>query len=305
MRYLESRPYEEIARTLNRSVHHTRACATKRSSACAPPSPGRAPPIPEAFPVSHRKSSAQQLRELAEVRPEAKDVQRAIAATRAAVVAASSQQRPTVWSLIMQRPRSFAAAATLFLAAILALAIAGGHAPQMAFAQVVEQVETHENGPVPRNTRSTIRREGEPRGPSTVTKIMILGRHRERKEVLAETPGEPLEPGHRWGRSGIGVSIDDLQRGKYVWLDPKKRTFQEMKGFLSISVDDGQIPKRRPLPPQRSTSTLACGTFQPNRLKSCQNARSRASASSASARSRSMSGRGASTRGPAPTGSTP
>lgn len=197
--------------------------------------------------MSRNKSLRQQLRELAELRPEAEDARRAIAAARAAVLAASSQPRPTLWSLVMQRPRSFAAAATLLVAAVLAIALAGGNAPQLAFAQVLDQVDQTKTVQY-LETRSTIEREGEPRGPSTVTKIMILGRHRERKEVLAETPGEPLEPGHTWSRSGIGVSINDLERGKYVWLDPKKKTFREIKGFLSMSIDDGTISETKAAP---------------------------------------------------------
>jgi outer membrane lipoprotein-sorting protein len=191
----------------------------------------------------------QQLRELAELRPEAERARQAIAAARAAVIAASTQQpRTTLWSFIMQRPRSFAAAATLLLAAALALAFfSGGHAPQAAFAQIVAEVDKTKTVQY-LETRSTIPRAGEPRGPSTVTKVMILGRHRERKEVLAETPGEPLEPGHSWTRVSIGVSIDDLERGKYVWLDPKKKIFQEMKGVLSISVDDGKVTETKAAP---------------------------------------------------------
>jgi outer membrane lipoprotein-sorting protein len=191
----------------------------------------------------------QQLRELAELRPEAEQSRQAIAAARAAVVAASSQQpRTTLWSLVMQRPRSFAAAATLLVAAALALAFfSGGHAPQAAFAQVVAEVDKTKTVQY-LETRSTIPRAGEPRGPSTVTKVMILGRHRERKEVLAETPGEPLEPGHSWTRIALVVSISDLERGKLVTLDPERKLFSEAKTLLSISPDDMKITETEVAP---------------------------------------------------------
>jgi outer membrane lipoprotein-sorting protein len=198
--------------------------------------------------MSRNKSLRRQLRELAELRPEPEDARRAIAAARAAVVAASGQPRPTLWSLVMQRPRSFAAAATLLVAAVLALAFfSGGASPQSAFAQVVEQIDRTKTVQYV-ETRSTISRAGEPRGPSTVAKVMILGRHRERKETLAETPGEPLEPGHRWGRSPIGVSINDLEHGKMVWLDPANKRFHESKVILSLSPDDGTVHETKVAP---------------------------------------------------------
>jgi hypothetical protein len=190
--------------------------------------------------MSRNKSLRRQLRELAELRPEAEDARRAIAAARTAVIAASGQSRPTLWSLVMQRPRSFAAAATLLVAALLAIALSGGNSPQSAFAQVLDQLDRTKTVQY-LETRSMIPRGDEPRGPSTVTQVMILGRYRERREILAETAGEPLEPGHSWSRSSRVITISDLEHGKLVTLDPVKKTFREVKTLLGISPEDMKV----------------------------------------------------------------
>jgi hypothetical protein len=194
--------------------------------------------------MSPNKSLRQKLRELAELRPEAEDARRAIAAARAAVVAAAHPPRPTPWSFVMQRPRSFAAAATLLVAAVLAIAFSGGGSPRLAFAQVLAQVDQAKTVQY-LETRSTIPRGDEPRGPSTVTQVMILGRYHERKEVLAETAGEPLEPGHSWTRSSRVVMISDLEHGKLVTLDPVRKTFHEVTTLLSISADDLKVSESK------------------------------------------------------------
>lgn len=197
--------------------------------------------------MTSKKSLRQQLRDLAEVRPEADDARRAIAAARAAVIAASSQPRPTLWSLVMQRPRSFAAAAMLLVAAALAFVLTAGNAPRSAFAQVLERVEGAKTVQY-LETRTTIPHAGEPRGPITLVRVMILGRHRERREVLAETPGEPLEPGHSWERTPIRTMISDLEHGKIVWLDPKKKVFGEVKAFFSLTPDEKKVTETKVAP---------------------------------------------------------
>jgi outer membrane lipoprotein-sorting protein len=193
----------------------------------------------------------QTLRELAQIRPSDDATRRALAAAHAALQSSASPRsvsrvRETFWSFLMHHRRS-AAVGVLLIAALVAFLLLSSPSTSPAFAQVVDEVNRAKTVQY-LETRTDIPRAGEPRGPITVSKVMILGRHRERKEVLTETPGEPLEAGHSWSRSAIGVFISDLEHGKVVSLDPKQKIFTEAKSFFSISPDDGKISETKTAP---------------------------------------------------------
>jgi outer membrane lipoprotein-sorting protein len=185
-----------------------------------------------------------QLRELAELRPTSEATQRAMASVREALLT-QPQGQQSLWSFVMQHRRP-AAAAALAASLVAAILLLNGQA-KPAFAQVVDRVERTKSVQY-LETHILVPRAGEPRGPMTTTRVMILGRSLERKEMIAETAGEPLEAGHSWTRRSSGISINDYANGKLVFLDPKKKTFSEAKKILGLSGTDGKVTETKVAP---------------------------------------------------------
>jgi hypothetical protein len=182
-----------------------------------------------------------QLRALAQIEPDAESTRRALVRVRAAIARPSRSDFSNPWSFLMTHRRSaIAAAATLLVATGIAVSVLNSAPRSIAFAQVVDHVQQTKTCQYT-ETRSTIPRGDEPRGPTTVAKVMILGRSRERKEWISSTAGDPLPEGHMWTQIALGISISDLAAGKLVLLDPKTKTFSETKTILGISPDDGKV----------------------------------------------------------------
>jgi outer membrane lipoprotein-sorting protein len=182
-----------------------------------------------------------QLRELAQISPEPDATRRAMARAKAAVVESSRSPSTNPWGFLMHHRRSaVAAVATLLAAAVLMFAMLSGGPRSAAFAQVaanigrtrsVQYIEMH----------STIPRGNEPQRPTTIAKVMILGRSLERKEVLASTEGDPPIVGHPWDGVTRGVTITDYANEKLVWLDVESKTFSEQTVIVKISGRNGKI----------------------------------------------------------------
>lgn len=189
------------------------------------------------------------LRELAQFTPDAESTRRAIAAARATIVEASPNYPINHWRVIMLRPKfAISAAAVLIAIAAVALLALSDSSRNVAFAQVVGEVERAKTVQYV-ETRSDLPRAGEPAGPTEVTKVTIVGRSLERKEVVSATEGDPLPEGHTWTKPQVGiVLISDLARGKIVALDTNNKTFSEVKAFFGISPDDGKLSESKVKP---------------------------------------------------------
>jgi hypothetical protein len=144
---------------------------------------------------------------------------------------------------MQHRRTTFAAAASLIALAGLVFLLLGEMAPTVAFADVVGKAGEAKTVQYT-ETRSDIPRPGEPRGPSHVTKVIILGKHRERREVVSATKGDPLPDGAVWSEATVGrVSISNLATGGIVSLDTNAKRFSRITGFLSINPDDGKVSR--------------------------------------------------------------
>ncbi|MEX2316255.1 MAG: hypothetical protein WD669_03820 [Pirellulales bacterium] len=200
--------------------------------------------------MDHETSVQRVFDELATIEPDKDSVQRAIARARDCVHSQSAVPQSHSWGRV-NGGRQLATAAGLLLAISLAAWFAlGSSARTVAFTEVQQQLDAvrtvqylHTSSPIPR--------EGKKRRPSWVTRHQILGRYRERKEVLSVTPGEKLEEGNRWNAPAVGrVSIIDLQRGKMISLTPETKHYNFITGFVSISPDDGSLQRSemKPVP---------------------------------------------------------
>ena len=119
---------------------------------------------------------------------------------------------------------------------------------RMAFAQVVEQLQRVKTVQYT-ETRSHLPRPGKPAGPTTVTKYWIQGRSQQRQEIVSTTKGDPLPEGRAWSIAPVGMaSVSNLVTGKTVSLDTKEKVFSEIKGFLSIDPDTGELNETKPHP---------------------------------------------------------
>jgi outer membrane lipoprotein-sorting protein len=184
------------------------------------------------------------LRELSELSPDPESAQRAMTMARAAIGEAYSGDPSRQRGVRFFWPRmAIAATMAVLVVAAIVLWFAGPLAPIIAFAQVVSQVQAVKSVRYV-ETRIHMPRAGEPRGPIEVKMVTILGRSRMREEWTSVTPGEPLPDGAEWyadaSEQGL-VMISDLAQGKIVTLDPKTKTLSVVKGFASMSADDGKI----------------------------------------------------------------
>ncbi len=181
------------------------------------------------------------LRELSNVTPSAERTKRAISAARTVVRESHSNESYNSWNLAAYLPRAaFALFVGVLIVAGVGLAVISS-SPNIAFAQVVNQLEAVKSVQYT-ETRSDIPRAGEPRGPTEVIKVVILGRSRMREEWTSVTAGDPLPKGSEWNAAEQGtVIITDLLRGRFLTLDPKAKTYSVVTHFASMSPDDGKI----------------------------------------------------------------
>jgi hypothetical protein len=193
--------------------------------------------------MTNEPSIERVFRELSQIEPDGNAAVRAVEHARETI-----STRPVVG--ILSRwvgavsGRYLAAAAGLVIAASLALWFAlGGSNGAVAIAEVLQQLEAVKTVQYV-ETRSDIPRDGKPRGPTVVTRVQILGRYRQRKEIISVTPGEDLGEGSRWSQGpeleGL-VSIVDLQQGRMVSLSPKDKRFHVIQKIMGISPDDGSL----------------------------------------------------------------
>lgn len=181
--------------------------------------------------------------ELSQMEPDNDSAQRAIERARQAVLTRPQASERSAWRGAITG-RHLAAAAGLLVAVSLAAWFAlGGTKSTVAFAEVLQQLDAVKTVQYV-ESRSHIPREGKPQGPTIVTRVQILGRYRQRKEIVSVTPGEDLGEGRPWtlGRARQGrVSIVDLQRGKMIALTPDDKRYHVIERIIGISPDDGSL----------------------------------------------------------------
>ena len=245
MRYLEGRSYDEISAIVGKTLHQTRSTLLQIDRAVASDD-GRHQNnrTRETLKMKTSQRISHRLRELSELSPDPDSTQRAMTMARAAIGEAFSGDPSRQKGVNFFWPRmAIAATIAVLIVAGIVLWVAGPFAPSIAFAQVVSQVQAVKSVRYV-ETRSHMPRSGEPRGPTEVKQVTILGRSRMREEWTSITPGEPLPDGALWyadsSEQGI-VMISDLAQGKIVTLDPKTKTLSVVRAFASMSADDGKI----------------------------------------------------------------
>jgi outer membrane lipoprotein-sorting protein len=188
--------------------------------------------------------------ELTQIEPDKDAVHRSIARARECVLSQPTVPRSRLWGRVVRGPQLATAAGLLLAVSLAAWFALGGSNRTVAFAEVQKQLDAIQTVQFT-VTHSPLPREGKKRGPSWVIRHQILGRYRERSEVLSVTPGEELEGGNRWNAPTPGrVSIIDLQRGAMISLTPEKKQYSVITGFASMSPDDGSLEKSelKPVP---------------------------------------------------------
>lgn len=189
----------------------------------------------------------QQLQELADLMPDAETTSSAVANARQAVLATggpATVSRATVFAGFPFRLAALRVAASLLVVGAVVGLVVSGLSPTIAFADVLDET-AHV-----KTVQYTETRTGKANGnrlnmPTEIVKYTILGRSKQRQEVVAVIPGDPLPEGTSWAQPAVGiVTISDLARGEIVSLDTHRKTFREVKGFLSLK-EDGTISKHQ------------------------------------------------------------
>lgn len=199
--------------------------------------------------MNDRRNLRSQLQELSQVAPSAEMTDRALAVTRETLLGASAVDQARLRRFIVHATETaLATAAVLIIATVTLLSLFSSSSPTVAYAQVVAQVQ-QVNTLQYLETRTSYSPQRKLRGPTEVTKVTILGRSRERRELISVAKGDPLPDGSAWTMPEVGaVIISDCARGKYVDLNIKDKTFQVVQGFAALSPDDGTISTTKPAP---------------------------------------------------------
>lgn len=193
-----------------------------------------------------------QLKELSQVAPNAEMTDRAIAAARAAINESNTVHQTNPWNLAMHPLRTaIATSAILVSSAIILWLLFSGSSPMVAYAEVVaqlEQVKTIQYF----ETRIDKSLDGKLNGPTEVTKVTILGRSRQRQEVVSVAGGDPLPNGDTWDLEDFprpgSVIISDCANGKYVSLNLNEKTYRVIKHFWSAPPDGGKMSATKAAP---------------------------------------------------------
>jgi len=182
------------------------------------------------------------LQELSQVTPDAEMTRRAMAATREVLVRESSPDEATSWRFTMHPMKiAVATVVVLLFGTAFLFSLIGASTTNVAYAEVVAKMERVKTIQY-LETRTGKSPDGKVNSPTEVTRVTILGRSRERREVLSVKEGDPLTDGSEWTKRIVGnVSISDLERGVFVGLNLKNKTFHVVKNILSISPDDGKV----------------------------------------------------------------
>ncbi len=188
------------------------------------------------------------LKKLSQVTPDAQAVDRALAVTRAVVIETSECQND-YWRVTMYGMKKGVVPAAIVVAGLIALSIVfSSPSVNVAYADVVGEIDKAKTVQY-LETRTSYSPQRKLHGPTEVIKVTILGRSRERKEIVSVTKGDPLPDGAVWSMPKVGlVSISDCAHGKYVSLDTNSKTFGVIQGFVSISPDNGSISTSKPAP---------------------------------------------------------
>lgn len=190
------------------------------------------------------------LRDLASLEPSAAATQRAVASAQTAVMQdARAEQSHSVASMIMaHRKTTLAAAGCLLVAAAAGWTLLVSGNGNVAFAQVLQQLERVKTVQYT-ESRTSFGPGGRPQGPTTVTKYWILGRSRQRQEIVSTTDGDPLPEGQSWSKAPVGVaSVSNLVTGEMVSLDANKKTFSRVRAILSLDPETGEVNEEQPRP---------------------------------------------------------
>jgi len=191
------------------------------------------------------------LQELSNVEPDAEITRRAMASTREALVRDGASQRTTFWSFsITPMKIAVPAVVVLLFSTLIIFSLISASTANVSYAEVIavmERVKTIQY----LETRTGKSPDGKLNSPTEVTKVTVLGRSMERKEVISVKDGDPLTDGGEWAKPVVGmVSISDLKRGKYVSLNLNTKTLYVVKSFTSIAPDAGTVntTKTKPAP---------------------------------------------------------
>lgn len=123
-----------------------------------------------------------------------------------------------------------------------------GKGSGIAFAQVQAQVEKTKSvqyvsiqRPVPIQDESVPAPFRNKKAPIVQQRVMALG-SLQRTEYEVIEPGDDLPDGARWGTLDEKViTIFDPEKGKMLNLQPERKGYSYVKGFLSINLDDGKV----------------------------------------------------------------
>ncbi len=182
---------------------------------------------------------------LCKIKPAPAATERALAKAEAAIVDSgrATECRRRVFTV----PRTLAAG-ILLAASIAAVWLTSSMSRQLAFGQIISNVDKVKSIQY-RESRTNFTSGRKLRGPTEVTKVTILGRYRERRELVSATGGDKLPDGSEWtnGTPGV-VAISNLETGEFVTLDTNEKKFSVVTTFLGIDRKTGKLVKSKPTP---------------------------------------------------------
>ena len=182
------------------------------------------------------------LNQIAKVAPRPESTNRVLATTEAAILKESERPAGTHW-----RASRVLAIVASFVAATVILWTIFASTGQVAYGQVLKNIEKAKTIQyLEERTNFTPGRVFE--GPTEVTKVTVLGRHRQRRESVEIRKGDQLPDGQDWTGGPVGVvGISNHNTGEYVFLDTKQKTFSVPKRSFHISPD-GKLGESKPAP---------------------------------------------------------
>lgn len=188
---------------------------------------------------------SQHLEQIACIRPDAEATRTAVVTARQSVLAADApvaRNQVAVFLEYFVRVVALRVAASLLVAGAVLGFVISSLGPSVAFADVVDQISQLKTVQYA-ETRTGRSSDGKLRSPTEIARYTVLGRSRQRQEVTAVIPGDPLPDGQEWSHAAIGVAtVSDLASGKIVRLDTNRKVFSEVKAFMSLE-EDGSITK--------------------------------------------------------------
>ncbi len=186
------------------------------------------------------RSVLRDLRELADIHPDAESTARAIARAGTALKSSETIALSPRKSRLPLRS-AFAIAAALFVVGFLThWWVPSQGTSSLAFGQVQRQVARTKSVQY-RQTRRDRTSQGKA-APEEERKVMILGSHLKREEVRITTAGDPLPAGEKWGTGPKHyVMIYDAKSGKMIDLFPDTKSYSIPRDLLGIDPESGNV----------------------------------------------------------------